>query len=97
MVLLTEPPDRKHLSGLLSRIPLTTLCSLLELERLSGELTIRGGDERAGHEQAARIETVGQAEQGARQGAGNEAGAGWLASGLHHPPDLPWPLPTCSP
>lgn len=36
-----EPPERKHLSGELSRIPFTTLCSLLELERLSGELTIR--------------------------------------------------------
>ena len=36
-----EPPERKHLAGLLARIPFTTLCSLLELERLSGELTIR--------------------------------------------------------
>jgi hypothetical protein len=36
-----EPPERKHLAGLLSRIPFTTLCSLLELERLSGELTVR--------------------------------------------------------
>ena len=35
------PPERRHLSGLLSRIPFTTLCSLLELERLSGDLTIR--------------------------------------------------------
>ena len=37
------PPERRHLSGLLSRIPLTTLCSLIELERLSGDLTIRRG------------------------------------------------------
>ena len=36
-----EPPERKHLSGELSRIPFTSLCSLLELERLSGELSIR--------------------------------------------------------
>jgi hypothetical protein len=42
-----EPPDRKHLTGLLSRIPFTTLCSLLELERLTGELTIRNGEEQA--------------------------------------------------
>ncbi len=42
-----EPPDRKHLTGLLSRIPFTTLCSLLELERLTGELTIRNGDDSA--------------------------------------------------
>lgn len=42
-----EPADRKHLTGLLSRIPFTTLCSLLELERLTGELTIRNGDEQA--------------------------------------------------
>lgn len=42
-----EPPDRKHLSGLLSRIPFSTLCSLLELERLTGELSIRNGDEQA--------------------------------------------------
>jgi hypothetical protein len=40
-----EPPERKHLSGELSRIPFTTLCSLLELERLSGELTIRRDDD----------------------------------------------------
>jgi hypothetical protein len=40
-----EPPERKHLSGELSRIPLTTLCSLLELERLTGELSIRHEDE----------------------------------------------------
>ena len=37
------PPERRHLSGLLSRIPFTTLCSLIELERLSGDLTIRRG------------------------------------------------------
>ena len=36
-----EPPERKHLSGELSRIPFSSLCSLLELERLSGELSIR--------------------------------------------------------
>lgn len=42
-----EPPDRKHLAGLLSRIPFTTLCSLIELERLTGELSIRNGDEQA--------------------------------------------------
>lgn len=40
-----EPPERKHLSGLLSRIPFTTLCSLLELERLTGELVVRRGRE----------------------------------------------------
>jgi len=38
------PPERRHLTGLLSRIPLTTLCSLIELERLSGDLTIRRGE-----------------------------------------------------
>jgi hypothetical protein len=38
------PPERRHLSGLLSRIPFTTLCSLIELERLSGDLTIRRGE-----------------------------------------------------
>jgi hypothetical protein len=38
-----SPPERRHLTGLLSRIPLTTLCSLIELERLSGDLTIRRG------------------------------------------------------
>jgi hypothetical protein len=37
------PPERRHLTGLLSRIPFTTLCSLIELERLSGDLTIRRG------------------------------------------------------
>lgn len=38
------PPERHHLAGLLSRIPFTSLCALLELERLSGDLTItRGG------------------------------------------------------
>lgn len=36
-----EPPERKHLSGELARIPFTSLCALLELERLSGELSIR--------------------------------------------------------
>lgn len=35
-----EPPERKHLEGLLSRIPFTTLCSLIELERLTGVLVI---------------------------------------------------------
>lgn len=38
------PPERGHLTGLLSRIPFTTLCSLIELERLSGDLTIRRAD-----------------------------------------------------
>ena len=38
------PPERRHLTGLLSRIPFTTLCSLIELERLSGDLTIRRGE-----------------------------------------------------
>lgn len=38
-----EPPERHHLSGSLARIPFTTLCSLLELERLSGVLTVRRG------------------------------------------------------
>ena len=37
----TSPPERRHLTGLLSRIPFTTLCSLIELERLSGDLTVR--------------------------------------------------------
>ena len=37
------PPERRHLTGLLSRIPFTTLCSLIELERLSGDLTVRRG------------------------------------------------------
>jgi hypothetical protein len=39
------PPARSHLTGLLSRIPLTTLCSLIELERLSGDLTVRRGEQ----------------------------------------------------
>lgn len=38
---------RERGDGLLSRIPFTTLCSLLELERLTGELTINNGDEQA--------------------------------------------------
>jgi hypothetical protein len=40
-----SPPEREHLSGLLSRIPFAALCSLLELERLTGELRVRRGDE----------------------------------------------------
>lgn len=36
-----EPPERKHLEGLLARIPFTTLCSLIELERLTGVLVVR--------------------------------------------------------
>lgn len=40
-----EPPERGHLEGLLSRIPFTALCSLLELERLTGELRIKRGTE----------------------------------------------------
>ncbi len=40
-----EPPERGHLEGLLSRIPFTALCSLLELERLTGELRIRRAGE----------------------------------------------------
>jgi hypothetical protein len=39
------PPARSHLTGLLSRIPFTTLCSLIELERLSGDLTVRRGEQ----------------------------------------------------
>ena len=41
-----EPTERKHLAGELSRIPFTALCSLLELERMSGELSVRraGGE-----------------------------------------------------
>jgi hypothetical protein len=35
------PPERTHLSGLLSRIPFSALCSLLELERLTGEVRVR--------------------------------------------------------
>lgn len=42
----TEPPERGHLEGLLSRIPFTALCSLLELERLTGELRITRGADR---------------------------------------------------
>jgi len=38
------PPERHHLAGLLSRIPFPSLCALLELERLSGDLTITRGD-----------------------------------------------------
>jgi hypothetical protein len=40
-----EPPERHHLTGLLARIPFTSLCQLVELERLSGVLTIRKGTE----------------------------------------------------
>ena len=36
---------RFHLSGTLSRIPITTLCSLFEMERLTGKLVVRDGDE----------------------------------------------------
>lgn len=36
-----EPVERTHLAGSLARIPFTTLCSLLELERLSGSLAVR--------------------------------------------------------
>jgi hypothetical protein len=39
-----SPPEREHLSGLLSRIPFSALCSLLELERLTGEMRVRRGD-----------------------------------------------------
>jgi hypothetical protein len=39
------PAEREHLSGLLSRIPFSALCSLLELERLTGEVRVRRGDE----------------------------------------------------
>jgi hypothetical protein len=39
-----EPTERHHLSGSLARIPFTTLCSLLELERLSGVLAVRRGE-----------------------------------------------------
>lgn len=37
-------PKREHLSGLLARIRLPTLCALFEMERLSGELTLRSAD-----------------------------------------------------
>jgi hypothetical protein len=37
------PPERHHLAGLLSRIPFPSLCALLELERLSGDLTVTRG------------------------------------------------------
>jgi hypothetical protein len=40
-------PKREHLSGLLARIRLPTLCALFDMERLSGELTLRRGDARA--------------------------------------------------
>lgn len=39
------PAEREHLSGLLSRIPFTALCSLLDLEQLTGELRVRQGDQ----------------------------------------------------
>jgi hypothetical protein len=39
-------PRREHLSGLLSRIRLPTLCALLDMERLSGHLVLQKGDER---------------------------------------------------
>jgi hypothetical protein len=44
----SEPPraKRKHLSGMLSRIHFPTLCSLFEMERLSGELTVQRDVER---------------------------------------------------
>lgn len=35
------PRRTTHLSGLLSRIPLTTLCSLFEMERITGKLVVR--------------------------------------------------------
>lgn len=38
------PPERRHLAGLLARIPFPSLCALLELERLSGDLKITRGD-----------------------------------------------------
>src|SRR5262249_9459856 len=37
----------QHLSGLVSRIRLPTLCSLFEMEGISGELTLRRADETA--------------------------------------------------
>lgn len=40
-----SPVEREHLSGLLSRIPFTALCSLLDLEQLTGELRVRQGDQ----------------------------------------------------
>lgn len=40
-------PKREHLSGLLSRIRLPTLCALFEMERLTGELTLRRDDKKA--------------------------------------------------
>lgn len=48
---LIHPPDdarpkREHLSGLLARIRLPTLCALFEMERLSGELTLHRGEQR---------------------------------------------------
>ena len=39
-----QPRNRRtHLSGELSRIPLPTLCSLFEMERLTGKLVVRKG------------------------------------------------------
>jgi len=35
------PPERGHLTGQLARIPFPALCSLMELERLGGVLTVR--------------------------------------------------------
>jgi Domain of unknown function (DUF4388) len=39
-------PTRGHLSGLLSSIPLPTLCALFDMERLSGKLTLQRKEER---------------------------------------------------
>lgn len=40
-------PKREHLSGLLTRIRLPTLCALFDMERLSGELTLKRDDAKA--------------------------------------------------
>jgi hypothetical protein len=38
-------PRRTHLSGLISRIPLPTLCALFDMERMTGKLVVRRGEE----------------------------------------------------
>jgi len=39
------PPRREHLSGVIARIRLATLCALCDMERLTGELALRRDDE----------------------------------------------------
>ncbi|HSO37662.1 MAG TPA: DUF4388 domain-containing protein, partial [Labilithrix sp.] len=52
-------PERRHLSGMLSRIRLPTLCALLDMERLTGRLTLeREGERLAVHVRDGRIVDV---------------------------------------